>query len=265
MNTLLNFKNLKQPVTLFDYYTKIRYANPIVKYTIGLPYVIIKAIKGESNVFHTASPDAPYQLTDKQIDVQKIMHKKIEVTIDDKNGYVTIDCSLPEDYASAQLAKSTQLLLQRYITEFKIEKAIANLDFIQQRYDEAKKKYQKAQKDLALFRDKNKNVSTAIARTEQEELTSEYSLVYGVYSELAKKLEQSKIEVKEETPVFTIINPVSVPTEKSKPNRPYILAIFTFIGFIIGMVKVLSKDYTNQIRRKWLAKQEVQSELVGMN
>lgn len=251
MNTLLNFKNLERPVTLFDYYTKIKYPNPLVKYTIGLPKVIMKAIKGESKLFHPESPDAPYQLTDKQIDVQKIMDETIGVSVNDKDGYITLFSSLPEAYASAQLAKSVQLLLQRYITEFKIKKAQANHDFIQQRYDEIKKKYQQAQQELALFRDRNKNVSTAIARTEQEQLTGEYSLIYGVYSELAKKLEQAKIEVKEETPVFTVIKPVSVPTEKSKPNRPYILAIFTFIGFVIGTVVVLSRDYYDLIRKKW--------------
>jgi capsular polysaccharide biosynthesis protein len=258
MNTLLKFKNLERPVTLFDYYTKYRNTNPLIKYTIGLPNVIIKAIKGESKILQDESPDSPYQLTDDQIEVQKIMAETIGVNINDKDGYVTLFCSLPEAYAAAQLTKSAQLLLQRYITEFKIKKAQANHDFIQQRYDEVKKKYHQSQAELALFRDKNKNVSTAIARTDQEQLTAEYTLIYGVYSELAKKLEQAKIEVKEETPVFTVIKPVSVPTEKSKPNRPYIIAIFAFIGLIAGTVAVLSRDYIDQIRGKWNSKIEEQ-------
>jgi len=94
-------------------------------------------------------------------------------------------------------------------------------------------------------------VATAVARTEQERLTAEYTLVFGIYSELAKKLEQAKIEIKEETPVFTIIKPVSVPTEKSKPNRPYILGVFVFIGLVIGTIRVLGGDYAAQVRRKW--------------
>lgn len=252
MNTPLNFENFERPVTLFDYYTKIKGGNLLMKYTVGLPYVILKAIKGSSSNRFPESPDAPYQLTEKQIFVQKIMLETIGVGINDKDGYITLYSSLPEAYASAQLAKSAQLLLQRYITEFKIKKAQANRDFIQQRYDEAKQKYQQAQKELALFRDRNKNVSTATARTEQEQLTGEFSLIYGVYSELAKKLEQSKIEVKEETPVFTIIKPVSVPTEKSRPNRPVILAVSGFIGLILGTIIVLGKDFMMQVREKWI-------------
>ena len=252
MKTLLNFENLEKPVTLFDYYTKIKGDNTLMKFTVGLPYVILKAIKGSSGNRFPVSPDAPYQLTDNQISVQKIMLKTIGLGINEKDGYITLNCSLPEAYASAQLAKSAQLLLQRYITEFKIQKAQANRDFIQQRYDEAKQKYQQAQKELALFRDRNKNVSTATARTEQEQLTGEYSLIYGVYSDLAKKLEQSKIEVKEETPVFTIIKPVTVPTEKSRPNRPVILAVSVFIGLILGNIIVLGKDFMMQVREKWI-------------
>jgi len=255
MNTNLTFKNLKQQVSLYDYYTKIRYSNTLIKYTIGLPNVIIRAIKGETSVSRPENTDAPIELTEKQKDVQKIMEDNIGIAVDDKNGYVTIFCSLPEDYAAAQLAKKTQLLLQRYITEFKIQKARANHDFVEQRFDEAKKKYQKAQDELAIFRDRNKNVTTAVARTEGERLTSEYSLIFGVYSELAKKLEQAKIEVKEETPVFTIIKPASVPTEKSKPNRPYILTLFISMGLIIGTVIVLGKDYATNVRKKWLAVQ----------
>ncbi len=260
MNTPLNFRKIKEPVTLFAYYTDEKYSNPFIKYTLGLPTLILKAVRGETKVIRPDTPDSPLELSDKQKEVQKLMEDKMGATIDDKNGYVTLFCFLPEDYAAAQLTKKMQLLLQRYITEFKIEKAKANQEFIQERFEETRKKYQKAQEELALLRDRNKNVSTAVARTEQDRLLAEYNLIFGVYSELAKKLEQAKIEVKEQTPVFTIIKPVSVPTEKSKPNRPYIISIFGFIGFVLGAVIILSRDYAFQIKRKWLKSQiELQS------
>ena len=252
MKTLLNFEKLDSQVTLYDYYTKIKFGNPFVKYTLGLPSLIIKAIKGEKrNKFNTSEVNPLYLLTEKQIEVQKIIEKKVAILVNDKDAYVSLSCSLPEAYASAQLTQNAQELLQRYITEFKIEKAKVDQEFIQQRYDEAKKNYQAAQQQLASFRDRNKNMSTAIAKTEEERLTGEYTLVTGVYSELAKKLEQAKIQVKEETPVFTIIKPVSVPIEKSTPNRPLILAISAFIGLLVGTVWVLGMDFMIQTREKW--------------
>ena len=252
MKTPLNFEKLDSQVTLYDYYTKIKFGNPFIKYTVGLPSLIIKAIRGEKkNKFSTSTANPLYFLTEKQIEVQKIIEKQVGIFINEKDAYVSISCSLPEAYASAQLTRNAQELLQRYITEFKIEKAQLDEEFIQQRYDEAKKNYQAAQQQLASFRDRNKNMSTATAKTEEERIYGEYTLLTGVYSELAKKLEQAKIQVKEETPVFTIIKPVSVPIEKATPNRPLILAISAFIGLIVGTVLVLGTGYMVQTRNKW--------------
>lgn len=252
METPLNFEKLDNQVTLYDYYSKIKIGNPFRKYTVGLPSIIIKTIKGKKkNKFIISKANPLYVLTENQIEVQKIIEKQVGISVNDLDGYVSISCSLPEAYAAAQLVQNAQVLLQRYITEFKIEKARVDLEFIQQRYDEAKKSYQTTQQQLASFRDRNMNMSTSVAKTEEERLTNEYSLVTGVYSELAKVLEQAKIKVKEETPVFTIIKPVSVPIEKARPNRPLILAISAFIGLIVGTVIVLGKDFLIQTRDKW--------------
>jgi hypothetical protein len=252
MKTPLNFEKLDSQITLYDYYTKIKKGNLFIKYTIGLPSLIIKTLKGEKKSKFSSTSNPLYILTEKQVEVQKIIEKQVAISVNDADGNVSIISSLPEAYAAAQLVQSTQAILQRYITEFKIEKAKVDQEFIQQRFDEAKKNYQAAQQQLALFRDRNKNMSQAVAKTEEERLYGDYTLVTGVYSELAKRLEQAKIQVKEETPVFTIIRPVSVPTEKSRPNRPVILAISAFIGFVVGIVWVLGKDFMIQTRDKWI-------------
>jgi len=74
MKTPLNFENLGSQVTLFDYYTRIKRGNSIVKYTIGLPSLIIKAIKGEKkNNFSPSENNPLYILTEDQYEIQKII------------------------------------------------------------------------------------------------------------------------------------------------------------------------------------------------
>ena len=155
-----------------------------------------------------------------------------------------------------QVIDPYQELLQQYIIEFKIKKTKANLDFIQQRFDEKEKKFQAAQERLAQFRDRNKNVSLAIANTEQERLSSQFSMVSGVYNELAKQLEQARIQVKQDTPVFTIIEPVSVPTERSKPNRPMILFIWIFFGGVVWTGIIFGREYFQTIKERWRESEE---------
>ena len=252
MKTPLNFKELSKPVTFFDYYTEMQKPNLFLKYTVGLPGVILKAIKGEElEKAVTGDEKSPFELTSKQRDVRQILSGLISLNVNPKEGLLTLSAKMPEARAAAQLGQRAQELLQQYITEFKIKKAKANLDFIQQRFDETAQKFETAQQRLASFSDRNKNVSLATAKTEEERLRSQYNLIYGIYSELAKQLEQAKIQVKQDTPVFTIIEPISVPTIKSKPNRPMILFIWLFLGGVLGTGIVFGKGYLSTIKKQW--------------
>ena len=163
---------------------------------------------------------------------------------------------MPEPIIAAELVRKSQELLQKYITEFKIEKVTSNLKFVERSYDESKKNFESKQAELARFRDSNKNLSSALAKTHEEKLTSEYNLLLGIYTELAKQREQAKIAVTENTPIFTVIEPVFVPIEKSKPSRISILAFFLFFGLItstgiIMLIPYLEVNYIPNIRKYW--------------
>ncbi len=256
MNTPLNFKESTTPVTLFDYYTKINKPSILIlvkKYTVGLPGVLVSAVKSKTSDEATTDNEVKYplRLNNDQLKVGKLLSKLVLLEANPKEGYLTLTAKLPDPGASAQLAQRAQELLQQYIVEFKVKKAKANLDFIQQRYDEAEKKFEIAQGKLAQFRDRNKNVSSATARTEEEKLTSQYNLIYGVFSELAKQLEQAKIQVKQDTPVFTIIEPVSVPLERSKPKRTMIFIIWMFLGGVAGTGIVFGREYLTTVKKRW--------------
>ena len=262
IKTPLKFNELKEPVTFFDYYSGIQKPNLLLKYTIGLPGLIrgipgaiLSATRGKvpENV-GTMENQKPIELSGKQQGAIATLSGMINLNTNIKDGVLTLTSTMSEPLAAAQLAQRSQELLQQYIIEFKIKKAKANLDFIQQRFDETAKKFETAQEKLASFRDRNKSVTLATARTEEERLTSQYNLIYSIYSELAKQLEQAKIQVKQDTPVFTIIEPVSVPTKKSKPNRPMILFIWLFLGGVAGTGIVFGKGFIEPLKTRWQEK-----------
>lgn len=258
MQTPLSIEGQKEKVTFAKYYLEIKKPGLlgfIKKYTIGLPGLIIKTIKGdpETGVSHTPDTETAklLSISEDEKKLIEILSAQLSLEVNDKDGYVSISARMPEAKAAAQMVQKAQVLLQEAITKFKIQKAKDQLAFVEERYAEKEEEANKAQQKLASFRDRNKNVSTATAQTEQERLTAEYNLVYGVYSELAKQLETQKIQVKENTPVFTIIEPVSIPMDKSKPKRPMILVIWTFLGGIVGVGMVFGKEFLASIKDKW--------------
>ena len=249
MQTKINFEEIDEPVSFFDYYTSEEYNKPSVfsyikKYTIGLPFVILNAIRGEqpepdySGVGSSEGPTVE-TLSKDEYNAMKILGESISLTLQEKKGFVTITSNMPEAVAAAQLTQATVVLLQKYITEFKIAKVQSNLDFIQSRYDEAKKNFEDIQVRRAAFRDANTNTNKYSARVEAEKLDAEYTLAMNLYSELATQLEQAKIEVKKDTPVLTVVRPVTIPYKRSKPQRAKILFAFTFLGVVAGAGLVL--------------------------
>jgi uncharacterized protein involved in exopolysaccharide biosynthesis len=261
MYTKLKFEDLKEEISFYDYYTDPQYSKLnllgfVKKFTIGLPGTILKAIRGKqkrnSTIFTNENNLTILTIEEKKL--TKLLNKIVYLDIEIKDGYITLTAIMPEALAAAQLGQAAQNLLQKFITEFKIEKAQAKLNFVNERCIEKKQAFVQAQKMLAQFRDQNKNVSTAIAQTEEERLQSEYQIAQNVYTELAKQLENYRIQVKEETPVFSIIEPISVPTEKFKPKRKQIIFIWVFLGVLFGVGWIFGKNYLTVIKERWTEK-----------
>lgn len=249
MYSKVKFEKWEEPITLIDYYTNPEYNKPSVlgivkKYTIGLPFVILNAIRGEdtTSVVVPSENTLKYYTKD-EFECAKALGKAVSMTLEEKKGYITITTNMGEALAAAQLCQLTFDLLGKYVTEFKIDKAKAQMEFIQSRYDEKKAEYEEKQLALATFQDANRVISSAKARTELERLTSEYNMANAMYTEIAKQLLQADIQVKEDTPVLTAVKPVVVPYKKSKPNRPQILVIWTFLGAILGCGIVIGLDW----------------------
>ena len=170
----------------------------------------------------------------------------LEVNLDD--GFVTISANMPEAIASAELTLKAQELLQQYVISFKVKKSKEQLKFIQDRYGEKEKEFKAIQQKLALYRDQNRSVNSAIAQTTLQRLQSEYDLSYGVCSELAKQLETQQIKVEQDTPVFTVLKPVNVPIEKSEPKRGVIIVLSLLLGILLGLGLIFMRFFLESIK-----------------
>jgi uncharacterized protein involved in exopolysaccharide biosynthesis len=76
-----------------------------------------------------------------------------------------------------------------------------------------------------------------------------------VYLEMAKQLEQAKMQVKKDTPVMTVIQPVSVPMKPSN-SRAKTLIVWVFMGVLLGCGLVLGKEYWPKVKEMFAAKPE---------
>ena len=260
MYTPIHYAKVDTAVSMFTY--NIEIAKPTVienvkKYTIGLPGVIMKAIRKEKPdiVLPAGGADdtpKPLVLTKDEVKVLKAVSESVSLSVDKKEGYITLNVVGSEPIQTAELAMKAQQLLQEEITRFRIEKSQSELEYIQARYDEMKAEAESYQEQLARITDKTQNVTTTKDRIEHDRIQSKYNTANSIYSELSKQLEQAKLQVKRDTPVLTVIQPVTVPDRPSN-SRAKTLIVWTFFGGILGCGIVLAKNYWPKLKEQFKA------------
>ena len=264
MYTPLHYEKADTAVCMYTYlkeYTKPTVMGVVLKYTIGLPGVIMGAFRKEKPdpvIAGSGEGDdtpKPILLTKDEEKVIKMIAQNVNLAVDKKEGYLTLSVTGSEPVQTAELAIKAQELLQDEITRFRTEKAQNQLDYVQARYDEIKAEAESYQTALAVVRDRNQSVATTRASIDYERLQSKYTVANSIYSEMAKQLEQAKMQVKRDTPVLTIIQPVTVPRQPAN-SRAKTLIVWTFLGFILGCGIVLGKGYLPKVKEMFAAKSD---------
>ena len=256
LNTPLTIEGQKAPVSYSDYYENIYspgLLSNIKKYTLGLPGVLISLVRSAPENLE-ASAGQLISISKEEYELIKDLKDQISLAVNAKEGFISISVTMPEAIASAELALKAQQLLQEYALEFKTQKSIEQLTYIEERYSEKEKAFNEIKIALARFQDQNTGINTALGRTRLLQLESEYDLAFTVYSELAKQLETQLLQVKKDTPLFTVLKPVSIPNERSAPKKALILVVFLFLGFVLSVGFVLGRKAFVGFKKEWASK-----------
>ena len=216
----------------------------IKKYTIGLPSLLLGSFNSQDVVL---SKSEIYSVSQEDSELFNTISGALFLSINDKEGFITISFTDTDKNIAAQITQIAQTLLQKKIMEFKNQSSKEMLDFATKQYDEKKTSYEKLQDKRAVFVDKNINISSSLFQNKLSRIESEVNISESIVQQLASQVEQAKLQVNKDTPVFTTIQPVTIPFERSAPKRSRIVIIFGFLGIIVSAGYVLVKEPLNEI------------------
>jgi len=216
----------------------------IKKYTIGLPSLILSSFKDESEILNKS---IIYSVTQEDKALFELINNNLSLSINEKEGFITITFTDSNKNVAAQITQIAQNLLQQKIIEFKNMSSKEMLDFALKQYSEKKDSYEKLQDERALFVDKNINISSSLFQNKLSRLDSEVNILESIVQQLASQVEQAKLQVNKDTPVFTTIQPVTIPYERSAPKRSRLVIVFAFLGLVLSSGFVLVKEPAKEI------------------
>jgi LPS O-antigen subunit length determinant protein (WzzB/FepE family) len=175
-------------------------------------------------------------------DCFEIIDEIISVNVDQKDGFISLSSTLAVAEYSTNLTINAKEILQEIIINNKIESANRNLIFSQQQLEQKKLIFDEIQAKLAYFSNSNLNSVNSFVINEKDKLEAEFQIINAVVTELSKQVEQVKLQVSKDTPVFSTIKEAVIPNKRTSPKRTQLVIIFGFLGLVISTGFILTKD-----------------------
>ena len=236
---IINLKGEKSTIKeylLLDTNSSFNLIRFIKKYTIGL------FLKNDIELKNNEILKSYNFISQEEFDLVDDFKEQFSIVLNDKDGYIEVIARDKDAFISTQLVKIITKNLQSRIIELRTNKIQERLEYSKNQYELKQIEFNILQNNVADFKDSNKNISTARFMSELQKLESEYQLQQNILMTLASEFNNNKIKLNKDTPIFSVIDEVSVPNERSEPKRSLIALTYMFLGVILSIGYLLAKD-----------------------
>ena len=197
----------------------------------ALQNLLLSPFKKKQPVKETEKLDI-FRLSKKQSDLFAMINNNISCDIDIKTDLITISVNDQDPLVVATIANAVSEELQKFIIEYRTNKAKVDVDHYQELTATAKREYERARQIYGSYADANNDVVLESFKAKTEDLENDMQLKFNAYTAMMTQLQSARARLQERTPAFTIVDSASVPVKPSGPKR----MIFILLMFILSMV-----------------------------
>jgi uncharacterized protein involved in exopolysaccharide biosynthesis len=141
------------------------------------------------------------------------LKKTISNRFDPRSGVFQISVTHRSGAIATGVANLLAAELRRFNTDVRTTRARDAVGFVADRLAESKQSLFKSENELASFRSSNARIGNAPElQLQQSRLEREVHFNENIYALLSRQYELAQIQAKNETPVFTIMDPATQPT-----------------------------------------------------
>lgn len=231
-------KDSTRVMTYYDYLCNEQKSPWWTEAIVGsLEFVLSPLMKKEEE-----KPLNPFELTKRQVNILKLIDKRIVCDVDNKSYVITISVTDQDPLVAALMADSVKQQLQDFITEYRTKKARHDLEYTRKLYDEVKGKYIQARENYAKYADANQGLIWESSRIRLTELENDMQLLFNNYNSLSMQLQAAEAKVQQDTPAFTTLQSATIPVKKAGPRRMRNVFIFLFLAFAGTSIYILHKE-----------------------
>lgn len=229
-------RELGRSMTFLEYANRESGLGSTIKdYTVGLPFTLLRALRERGEVPAGDATQETRFLSEEEEQALRSVSDLLSTSIDQENGLMTISITTQDPMLSAGIAESFANHLVDRVRTMRTQKARQNLEFIEERFEEAQEELQEIEEDMARFLDRNRNIGTAQLENERDRLQRQVSFAEQLYSEIQTQRTQAELELQRNEPVITVLEEPVPSLRPSGPRRTLIVLLSIILGGFIGV------------------------------
>ena len=184
----------------------------------------------------------PIRLSKSEDNLVNKVRQNISCDVDIKTNVITISVKDQDPYVCAQIADSTRVRLQEFITSYRTSKTRIDEAYYRQLTDSAMCEYNNAMKAYTQFCDAHQNMVLQTYLSERDELENDMQTKLSAYNAMYAQYQAAKAKVQERTPAFTVLKAAYVPIKASAPKRMIFVAAMLFLATLCTCFSIFRKD-----------------------
>jgi uncharacterized protein involved in exopolysaccharide biosynthesis len=247
------FPDAEQPMTYVDYVNQpTGPLGTVLDYTLFLPWTLKAAIgsrmSGTPEPVGTTDTGEPVIPSEEEDEALRSISDKVSASVAKETGLMTISVTAGDRQLAAALAKRFLEHFTTRVRGIRTEKVQERLKFVEGRFQEAEKELEVAEDRLAQFLEQNQNPTTASLRFRRDRLQRQVNFKEQLYSELQSQVTQTRLDLQRRQPVVTVVEEPVPPTQRSAPQRTFIVVLATILGGLFGTIAAFLKTYLQNVQ-----------------
>ena len=192
----------------------------------------------------------------KSIGAKRLLNM-VDISEDMKTSIITLSVSAFEPKFSKDINNAIINELDLHQRSYNKTRTSEARFFIEERIISVEKELVLAEESLKNFRDRNRRIQNSPAlQLEQQRLLREVTVLQEVFTTLKQQLEMTKIEEVKDSDYVIIIDPPSVPLEKSNPSIKFTLIMTMLFGLALSILVAFIKQFYGEQTKEERAKLE---------
>jgi len=236
---------------LIDYY-KNYYKKPLFDQLVSFAYKIKSLILPKKDIEYTIENKNIRTISLEDAYYHEDFKSRI-VFVLNENGLIQLTFYFDNQFVSAQILEILTDEIKSFIINNKTFKQKENLMFLEKNYFDFKEQYLNSLNALSKFNENNRYIASSFVETERKLLEQDINFKFQLYSTASSQYEEAKVLLQKETPVFSLLEPIKVPLEKSFPKR--ISLIFTSLigSFFFIYALILMRLFYIEVKRSYFS------------